>query len=91
MLTCVRCCLVTAPDRRFSTDRTASGSRQFADTPSPNPGFDGAQVDGVEAGPEREGPVPSGTVAAFLAEWLEVRSTLLRPASVRAYRTHPGI
>lgn len=34
--------------------------------------------------------VATGTVGAFLAEWLEVRSTSLRPASVRAYRTHLG-
>lgn len=38
----------------------------------------------VEAGEA----VATGTVGAFLAEWLEVRSTALRPASVRAYRTH---
>lgn len=40
----------------------------------------------IEAG---EG-VATGTVGAFLAEWLEVRSTSLRPASVRAYSTHLG-
>lgn len=35
-------------------------------------------------------PVATGTVGAFLAEWLDVRATALRPASVRAYRTHLG-
>lgn len=41
---------------------------------------------GVDAGEA----IATGTVGAFLAEWLEVRSTALRPASVRAYRTHLG-
>lgn len=45
-------------------------------------------VDEVTGKLEAGEAIATGTVGAFLAEWIEVRATSLRPSSIRAYRTY---